>query len=671
MSELFGKLTPAAVPLHDPIIMGAVGGATFLALVIVVLITWFRKWGYLWREWITSLDHKKIGVMYIVLALVMLVRGFSDAIMMRAQQAMAYGADKGYLTPHHFDQIFSSHGTIMIIFMAMPFMIGLMNIAVPQQIGARDVAFPLLNSISLWLTAAGVMLIMISLGVGEFSNSGWTGIAPFFEKTYNPGTGVDYWMWAVQVGGIGSTLTGINFFVTILKMRAPGMTLMRLPLFTWTALTTNVLMILAFPVLTAALFFLALDRYLGMHFFTNALGGNMMMWPNLFWMWGHPEVYIVILPAFGVFSEVVATYSRKRLFGYKSLVYATVAIMFLSFTVWLHHFFTMGNTPDVNIFFGITTMLIAIPTGVKVYDWLFTMYRGRITLGVPMYWTIGFLSIFVIGGMSGVLMAIPPADFVVHNSVFLVAHFHNMLIPGALFGYVAGFNYWFPKAFGFRLDEKWGRRAFWGWAVGFLVAFAPLYILGLMGMPRRMAHYDNPDWQPYLIVAAVGAFIILMGIVSQAVQLVVSIRNRERNRVTTGDPWDGRTLEWLTDSPPAPYNFAVIPTVESRDAFWEMKEKGTAYRKPEKYAPIVMPKNRAYGVIIGGLATLFGFAAVWYIWWLMLASFVSIVVTVVLIGSRDDDYEIISAEEVERTEAARFERLAAAGVPVTAAKGGD
>ena len=661
MSELYGKLTSGAVPIHDPIIMGAVGGATFLAMIIVALITWFGQWGYLWREWFTSVDHKKIGVMYIVLALIMLLRGFSDALMMRSQQALAYGADRGYLTPHHFDQIFTSHGTIMIIFMAMPFMIGLLNIAVPQQIGARDVAFPLLNSISFWLTAAGAMLIMISLGVGEFSNSGWSGIAPFFEKTYNPGTGVDYWMWAVQIAGIGSTLTGINFFVTIIKMRAPGMTLMRMPLFTWTALTTNVLMILAFPVLTAALFFLALDRYLGMHFFTNALGGNMMMWTNLFWMWGHPEVYIIILPAFGIFSEVVATYSRKRLFGYASLVYATVAIMLLSFTVWLHHFFTMGNTPDVNIFFGIATMLIAIPTGVKIYDWLFTMYRGRITFGVPMYWTLGFLTIFVVGGMSGVLMAIPPADFVVHNSVFLVAHFHNMLIPGALFGYIAGFNYWFPKAFGFRLDEKWGRRAFWGWAVGFIVAFAPLYVLGLMGMPRRMAHYDSPDWHPFLIVAAAGAFIVLLGIVSQAVQLAVSIRDRDRNRDLTGDPWGGRTLEWLTDSPPAPYNFAVIPTVETRDAFWEMKERGSAYRRPETYAAIALPKNRPYGIVIGGLAIAFGFAAVWYIWWLVLASLAAIVFCVILIGSRDSDYEVMSAAEVERTENARFDKLAAAG----------
>ena len=654
---MFGKLTLSAIPYNDPIIMGAVVGSTLGALAVIGLITYFKKWSYLWHEWLTSLDHKKIGVMYIVLALIMLLRGFSDAIMMRAQQAMAAGADHGYLTPHHFDQIFSSHGTIMIIFVAMPFMIGLMNIVVPQQIGARDVAFPLMNSISFWLTVSGVALMMISLGVGEFSNTGWTGIAPLFELKYNPGVGVDYWMWAVQLSGIGSTLTGINFLVTIVKMRAPGLKWMKMPLFTWTSLTTNVLMVLSFPVLTAALFLLTMDRYLGMHFFTNGFGGNMMLWNNLFWMWGHPEVYIVILPAFGVFSEVVATFSRKKLFGYKSLVYATAVIMFLSFTVWLHHFFTMGNTPDVNIFFGIATMLIAIPTGVKVYDWLFTMYRGRITFATPMYWTMGFLTVFVIGGMTGVLMAIPPADFVVHNSLFLIAHFHNMLIPGALFGYFAGFTYWFPKSFGFKLNEKWGKRAFWGWLVGFIVAFAPLYILGFMGMPRRMAHYNNLDWQPYLIVAAFGAFIILLGVMAQGMQIFVSIRDRKKNEDLTGDPWDGRTLEWATSSPPAEYNFAVIPTVEEIDAFWDMKEKGTAYNRPEKYHDILMPKNQPHGVVIGGLATVFGFAMVWHIWWLAIVGLIATVVTIIMIGANDDVEYVIPAEEVKRIEDERFRLL--------------
>ena len=655
---MFGKLTLSEMPFDDPIIMGAVISASVLALIIIALITYYRKWSYLWHEWFTSPDHKKIGVMYIILALVMLLRGFADAIMMRLQQAMAVGANEGYLSAHHYDQIFSSHGTIMIIFVAMPFIIGLMNIAVPQQIGARDVAFPIMNSISLWLTVAGAALIMISLGVGQFSNTGWTGISPLFGKEFNPGVGVDYWMWAFQLAGIGSTLTGINFFVTIIKMRAPGMKFMRLPLFTWTALTTNVLMILSFPVITGGLVLLALDRYLGMHFFTNELGGNVMMWNNIFWMWGHPEVYIVILPAFGIFSEVVATFSRKKLFGYKSLVWATAAIMFLSFTVWLHHFFTMGNTPSVNIFFGITTMLIAIPTGVKVYDWLFTMYRGRITFATPMYWTMAFFTIFVIGGMTGVLMAIPPADFVVHNSLFLIAHFHNMLIPGALFGYFAGLAYWFPKAFGFRLDEKWGKRAFWGWMIGFLLAFIPLYILGFMGMPRRMEHYDIIAWHPYLIVAALGAFVIALAIMAQGMQLFVSIKNRKKNMDSTGDAWEnGRTLEWLTASPPAEYNFAVIPTVETFDAFWDMKEKGIVYKRPEKYFDIKMPKNTAHGVAVGVFALTFGFAMVWYIWWLAILGILGIVVTVILIATNDNLEYVIPADEVKRIEDERYKNL--------------
>ncbi len=656
--NMLGKLTLSDIPYNDPIIMGAVVSSTVAGLVIVGLITYYKKWSYLWHEWLTSVDHKKIGVMYIVLALVMMLRGFADAIMMRAQQAMAAGGDMGYLTPHHYDQIFGSHGTIMIIFVAMPFVIGLMNIVVPQQIGARDVAFPVLNSISFWLTTAGAGLIMISLGVGEFSNTGWTGIAPLFEKAFNPGVGVDYWMWAFQIAGVGSLLTGVNFFVTIIKLRAPGMKLLRMPLFVWGTLSTNVLMILSFPVITGALFLLTLDRYLGMHFFTNELGGNMMLWNNLFWMWGHPEVYIVILPAFGIFSEVVATFSRKRLFGYLSLVYATAVIMILSFTVWLHHFFTMGNHPDVNVFFGISTMLIAIPTGVKVYDWLFTMYRGRITFATPMYWTLGFLTVFVIGGMSGVLMAIPPADFVVHNSLFLIAHFHNVLIPGALFGYLAGFAYWFPKSFGFRLDEKWGKRAFWGWLIGFLVAFSPLYVLGFMGMPRRMANYDNLEWQPWLIIAAIGALIIGLGILSQLMQIYVSIRDRKKNVDLTGDPWDGRTLEWATDSPPAVYNFAVIPKVDSLDAFWEKKEKGTAYRRPEKYHDIHMPKNVAYGPVIGALAMTFGFAMVWYIWWLAIVAIAGLIITVVVNASNDDDEYVIPAAEVRRIEDERYARMA-------------
>jgi cytochrome o ubiquinol oxidase subunit 1 len=657
---MFGKLSLSAIPFDNPIIMGAVGGSILLAVVILALITYFRKWTYLWREWLTSLDHKRIGIMYIILAMVMLLRGFSDAILMRSQQALAAGMSHGYLPPGHFDQIFSAHGTIMIVFMAMPFLVGLMNIVVPQQIGARDVAFPFLNSVSLWLTAAGALLVMLSLGVGEFSRAGWSGYAPLVERQYSPGTGVDYWIWAFQIAGVGSLMTGINFLVTILRMRAPGMKLMRMPMFVWTTLFTNVLMVFAFPVLTVALALLTLDRYLGMHFFTNALGGNIMMYVNLFWIWGHPEVYIVILPAFGVFSEVVATFSGKRLFGYRSLVYATAAIMVLSFSVWVHHFFTMGAGPDVNIFFGITTMLIAIPTGVKIFNWLFTMYRGRIRFTTPMYWTLGFLTSFAVGGMAGVLLSVPPADYVLHNSLFLIAHFHNMLIPGSLFGFFAGYCYWFPKAIGFPLDEKWGKRAFWCWLIGFYLAFIPLYVLGFMGMPRRMEHYVNPVWQPYLIIAAGGTAVILIGIILQIIQLAVSIKKRHVGRDLTGDPWNGRTLEWATASPPAVYNFAKTPVVYDLDAFMDMKEKGIAYTQPDRYQDIHMPKNSATGLVLGALAFLFGFAMVWYVWWLAILGAFAMLIAVIARASDDNTDYIVPAAEVQRIEKRRYRQLAAA-----------
>ena len=650
---MFGKLTLEAIPYHNPIVMSAVGLMLLVMLAVLVLLTRYRKWGYLWSEWLTSVDHKRIGVMYIVLALVMLLRGFVDAGMMRTQQAMALGAASGYLPPHHYDQIFSAHGTIMIFFMAMPFLTGLINLVMPLQIGTRDVAFPFLNAVSLWLTAAAAMLVMVSLAVGEFSTAGWTGYPPFSELSHNPSVGVDYWIWALQISGIGTTLTGINFLVTILRNRAPGMTLMRMPLFTWTALCASVLMILAFPALTVVTAMLALDRYLDMHFFTNGAGGNLMNYMNLFWIWGHPEVYILILPAFGVFSEVVATFSGKRLFGYHSLVYATVVITVLSFSVWLHHFFTMGAGANVNAAFGIATMVIAVPTGVKIFDWLLTLYRGRIRFTSPMLWTLGFIPSFAIGGVTGVMLAVPPVDFQVHNSEFLVAHFHNMLIPGALFGYLAGYMYWFPKAFGFRLSEKWGKRAFWNWLIGFQLAFLPLYVLGLMGMPRRLEHYDNPAWQPYLILAAIGAALILVGIVCLVIQLVVSVREREQRRDISGDPWDGRTLEWATASPPPVYNFAVLPQIRDLDAFTDMKRRGESRTDPVEYQDIEMPRNTAAGFWLGGLAFLLGFALIWHIWWLAGCALLGMLGTVILRSFDDHTEYHIAAEEVARIERAR------------------
>ena len=649
---MLGKLSINALPFYSPIAFGAGLFVVLSALAVVLLITWLGKWRYLWSEWLTSVDHQKIGIMYIVLALVMLVRGFADAIMMRSQQAIALHS-QGYLPPEHFNQVFSSHGTIMVFFMAMPFLTGLINIVTPQQIGTRDVAFPFLNSVSLGLTAAGAALVMISLVLGKFSTAGWSGYPPFSELRYNPGVGVDYWIWSIFIAGLGSTFTGINFVVTILKRRAPGMTLMRMPLFSWTALITSLLMLFAFPALTVATGLLGLDRYLGMHFFTNGGGGDMMNFINLFWTWGHPEVYILILPAFGVFSEVFCAFSSKKLFGYRSLVYSTVSIGLLSFLVWLHHFFTMGASAHVNAFFGMMTILIGVPTGVKIYDWIFTMYRGRVRLASPMYWALGFIVTFVIGGLTGVLLAVPPVDYVVHNTTFLVAHFHNMLIPGALFGYLCGYMFWFPKAFGFRLSERWGKAAFWAWIIGFYLAFMPLYALGLKGMPRRMESYDMASWQPWLIVAEVGAVFVLLGIALLAVQLYVSIRNRDSLRDETGDPWDARTLDWATASPPAHYNFARIPEVHDRDELAWRKEHD--YRPPEdqEYEPIVMPKDTGAGAIIGALSFVFGFSMIWYIWWLAIASLVGIVGVVVVRAFNDDDHEVISAEEVERIERQR------------------
>ncbi len=655
---LFGRLSLEDIPYHEPILQVTFAGVAVAGIAVLAAITYFRFWGPLWRDWLTSVDHKKIGIMYVVLALVMLLRGFADALLMRSQQAIAFGANEGYLPPHHYDQIFTAHGVIMIFFVAMPFVTGLMNYVVPLQIGARDVAFPFLNNFSFWMTVSGAVTIMISLFVGEFARTGWLAYPPLSGADMSPGVGVDYYIWGLQIAGIGTTLSGINLIATIVKMRAPGMSMMKLPIFTWTSLCTNVLIVAAFPILAAVLALLTLDRYVGTHFFTNDLGGNPMMYFNLIWIWGHPEVYILILPAFGVFSEVTSAFCGKRLFGYTSMVYATVVITILSYLVWLHHFFTMGSGASVNSFFGITTMIISIPTGAKIFNWLFTMYRGRIRFDVPMLWTVSFMVTFVIGGMTGVLLAVPPADFVLHNSLFLIAHFHNVIIGGVLFGMFAGVNYWFPKAFGFRLDEFWGKVSFWFWTIGFYVAFMPLYVLGLMGVTRRAQHFDDPSLQPWFVVAAIGAGLIAIGIGAMIVQFAVSIKNREALRDVTGDPWEGRTLEWSTSSPPPDYNFAFTPVVHNLDAWWEMKARG--FQRPAQgYKPIHMPKNTATGVILGVVSIAFSFAMIWYIWWLAALTFVAALA--IAIGhtfNYDRDF-YIPAETVRRTEQQRTEALAA------------
>ncbi|MBO9330068.1 cytochrome o ubiquinol oxidase subunit I [Achromobacter sp. HZ01] len=654
---MLGKLTLEAIPFHEPIVMVTLAAVCLGGVALLGAITYFRKWKYLWTEWLTSVDHKRIGVMYIIVALIMLLRGFADAIMMRTQLAVASADSAGFLPPHHYDQIFTAHGVIMIFFMAMPFITGLMNLVVPLQIGARDVAYPFLNSLSFWLFGAGVALMMISLFVGEFAATGWLAYPPLSGLDYSPSVGVDYYIWALQISGLGTTLSGINFIVTILRMRAPGMSLMKMPIFTWTSLVTNVLIVAAFPVLAATLALLTMDRYLGTHFFTNDMGGNVMMYVNLIWIWGHPEVYILVLPAFGVYSEIVATFARKTLFGYKSMVYATAAIGVLSFLVWLHHFFTMGAGANVNAFFGIATMIISIPTGAKIFNWLFTIYRGRLRITTPVLWTLGFMIVFVIGGMTGVMLAIPGVSFVLHNSLFLIAHFHNTIIGGVVFGCIAGMTYWFPKAFGFKLNERLGRYSFYCWFVGFFLAFMPLYILGFKGMTRRLNHYDNPEWQPYLLVALVGAALIMLGIWFLLQQVFVSIYQRKQNQDLTGDPWDGRTLEWSIASPAPFYNFAHVPHVDELDQFWEDKQNGKAYKRPAKYEDIHMPKNTAAGVFIGAFGLVMCFALIWHIWWLSIVGFVGMIGSfIVRAYDRDVDYWV-PAKEVERIENAHFDKM--------------
>ena len=657
IKTVFGRLTWDSFPFHEPILLTTFIVVCVLGAAVVGAISWFRLWGWLWREWFTSVDHKKVGIMYIVLGIIMLLRGFSDAIMMRIQQAIAFGPNQGYLPAHHYDQIFTAHGTIMIFFVAIPLVVGLINFVMPLQIGARDVAFPFLNNLSFWLTAAGAVLTMTSLFIGEFARTGWLGYAPLSELAYSPDTGVDYYLWSLQIAGIGTTLSAINMVATIIKMRAPGMTMMKMPVFCWTALCSNVLAIAIFPALTAAFFLLMLDRYIGTQFFTNELGGAPMMYWNMVWIWGHPEVYVLVLPAFGIYSEITATFTGKPLFGYSSMVYATVVITILAYLVWLHHFFTMGAGPGVNSFFGIATMVIAIPTGAKVFNWLFTMFRGDIRFELPMMWVVAFMLTFVVGGMTGVLLAIPPADFVLHNSLFLVAHFHNTIIGGVVFGLFAGMVYWFPKAFGFKLDPFWGKVAFWGWVIGYWVAWTPIYVVGLMGVPRRVHHLDDTTLQPYFIVAAIGALIILVGILGFVMSIVMGIVRRDRLRDATGDPWGGRTLEWSTSSPPPAYNFAFTPVVHTLDAWHDMQARG--YQRPTTgFRPIHMPRNTGVGVILAGLALTLGFGMVWYMWWLAAVSLAGILI--VAIGhtfnlARD---LFIPADVVAATEGKRMQLLA-------------
>ena len=663
---MFGKLTWAAIPFDQPIpfvtslvvVFGAIG---------IVAFVFFQGWfPYVWREWITSVDHKRIGVMYTLMAMVMLLRGFSDALLMRSQQALAFQAP-GYLPPEHYDQVFSAHGTIMIFFVAMPFMIGLMNLIVPLQLGVRDVAFPTLNSVSFWLTATGALLINVSLFVGEFSRAGWLPYPPYSELAYSPGVGVDYYLWALQISGVGTLLSGVNLVTTVLKMRAPGMSYLRMPMFCWTTLASNLLIVAAFPILTATLAMLLLDRYLGFHFFTNEAGGNVMMFNNLIWAWGHPEVYILILPAFGIFSEVISTFSSKPVFGYRSMVMATMVICILAFMVWLHHFFTMGAGADVNAIFGIMSMIIAVPTGVKIFNWLFTLYGGRVRFSVPILWSLGFMVTFVIGGMTGVLLAVPPADFVLHNSLFLVAHFHNVIISGVLFGAFAGYTFWWPKAFGFKLAEPLGKAAFWFWITGFYVAFMPLYVLGFLGMTRRMQHYDVPEWHVWTLIAAGGAVAHpdrhrLSGRADRRQHpspprtLGRDRRSMGRSFARMGDAVAAARLQLRHHARRVGRRALLGHQAEGPRRTWTLGAEPA-------YEAIEMPRNTPTGFICAFFATIMGFALIWHIWWMVIAGALGAFATFVVFAWRDqDEYEIPASEVARIDRANRTARSAALGL---------
>lgn len=641
---LVGRLSPEYLP-HDPVTIGAAVGMPLTVLGLAILITYLKRWKWLWNTWLTSLDAKKIGIMYIVIAIVMMIRGIADAGMLRLQTALAQTGIEPFSTDT-FQQVFTAHGTIMIFFVAMGLAFGLINCVLPLMIGARDMAFPMLNSISFWLFAAGMILCNLALVFGGFSNGGWLGYPPLTGIEYNPGPGVDYWIWSLQVAGIGSLLSGINFFTTIIKNRAPGMTMFKMPIFAWSVLVTSVLIMLAFPILTVTLALLGLDRTMGMHFFTSDMGGNPMLYINLIWAWGHPEVYILILPAFGIYSELVATFARKKLFGYRTMVYALLAIMFLSFIVWQHHFFTMGAGANVNAFFGIMTAVIAIPTGVKLFNWLFTMYRGQITFSAPMVWFMAFVVTFTIGGVSGVMMSVPALDFQVHNTLFLVAHFHNTIIGGVIFGFFAGMTYWFPKIFGFRLHDRLGRWSAYAWQIGFILAFIPLYILGLMGAVRRLDTYEEITWVPLFITSGIGVMVIAFGVLLFIVQVGYSIRKREELRDADGDPYDGRTLEWSVPSPAPHYNFAVIPTVAERDEWWYRKQTGRTVPSKNEYVDIWLPKNSAVGLSVGICATVFGFGIIWHLWWLALLALVAAIVVIIRRTLDDDTEHHISANEL-------------------------
>ncbi|RXT06437.1 cytochrome aa3 quinol oxidase subunit I [Ammoniphilus sp. CFH 90114] len=633
----------------DPLILGSQIAIVLTTLGIVGLVTYLKKWGWLWTEWLTTVDHKKIGIMYIIAAVLMFFRGGMDGLLMKAQTSRP---DMQFLSAQHYNEIFTTHGVIMILFMAMPFLIGIMNIIIPLQIGARDVAFPQLNALSFWLFFVGAMLFNISFVIGGSPDAGWTSYFPLAGKEFSPGIGNNYYAIALQIAGIGTLMTGINFIVTILKMRTKGMTLMRMPMFTWTSLVTSAIIVAAFPIFTVALALMMFDRLYGTHFFTLSGGGLDMLWANLFWLWGHPEVYIVALPAFGIFSEVIATFSRKSLFGYKSMVYSIVGIALLSMVVWVHHFYTMGAGPAVNSFFSITTMLIAVPTGVKMFNWLFTMRKGRIKMTTAMLWALAFIPCFVIGGVTGVMLAMGAADYQYHNTLFLVAHFHYVLIPGVVFAVFAGLYYWWPKMFGHMLNEKLGKWHFWLFVIGFNVTFFPMFFLGLQGAVRRAYTYSvESGFSSLFLISGIGSVVLALGFAVFCYNIYWSARYADRN--ISSDPWDARTLEWATASPVQYYNFAQLPEVKTLDAFWHMKKNKEGLALDEKTVEeIHMPSNSGQPIIMSIVFGVVGFFLVFE--WHIAAAVAAVgILAGLIVRSFDYDHGYhIKVDEILKTERA-------------------
>jgi cytochrome c oxidase subunit I len=529
--------------------------------------------------WITTTDHKKIGVMYMMTGFFFFLVGGFEALMIRSQLAVP---DNKLLSPDLYNQIFTMHGTTMIFLFVMPFLTGLGNYVVPLMIGARDMAFPRLNALGYWLVLFGGIFLNLSFFLGGAPNAGWFSYAPLTEAIpcgtrpglCSPGTNMDFWVLGIQILGVSSIVGALNFVVTILRLRAPGMTINRMPLFTWMTLITSFLLLFAIPSLTAASAMLFLDRHLGTHFYDAAFGGDPLLWQHLFWSFGHPEVYILILPAFGVVSEVLPVFSRKPIFGYTFVAWSGIAIGFLSFTVWAHHMFATGLPVAAQTFFATSTTLIAIPTAVKIFNWVGTVYGGKIHLTTSMYFAIGFVAMFLIGGLNGAALAIVPFDYQVTDSYFVIAHLHYVLFGGTVMAIFSALFYWFPKMSGKFLNEKLGKVQFWFFIVGLNLAFFPMHLLGLLGMPRRIYTYaSNPPWDQLNLTSTVGAFIIGVGVLIFLYNFFMSMRSAP----TAGDdPWDAFTLEWMTTSPPQPYNFKTIPTVRSRRPFYDKKNPENA-----------------------------------------------------------------------------------------------